>query len=187
MARENRLLRASGRDAAYEPAFAGLTRRAVGDRYPGSYVADMSWGVSEAIDLLDNAPTLRLDHLGLAGDDQRQTVADSAVTVPTRKRFAVWSLHYLMVLAAVDALIGGVAVAVPASMSAYALGVPGGAAALSGRLALLASSNRPEPRLSPVADRHLVRRVPGGAASRNDDGRGLRATGWTSGRPRPRR
>jgi exopolysaccharide biosynthesis polyprenyl glycosylphosphotransferase len=117
MAGANRLLRASGRDAVDEPAFAGLTRRTVGKRYPDSYVAEASRGPSEAIDLLDNAPTLRLDHLGLAGDDQRQTDADSAVTVPARKRFAVWSLHYLMVLAAADALLGGVAVAVPASMS----------------------------------------------------------------------
>jgi exopolysaccharide biosynthesis polyprenyl glycosylphosphotransferase len=40
-----------------------------------------------------------------------------ASVVPTTKRFAAWSRRYLMVVAAADALVGGVAAAVPASMS----------------------------------------------------------------------
>src|SRR6188472_1680522 len=44
-------------------------------------------------------------------------VAPLAVTIPTNQRFAVWSLQYLLALCGVDALIGGIAFAVPASMS----------------------------------------------------------------------
>ena len=46
-----------------------------------------------------------------------EAVTGFAITIPTNQRFAVWSLRYLLVLAAVDALIGGIAAAVPASMS----------------------------------------------------------------------
>ena len=49
-------------------------------------------------------------------DDHDEPVASVAIT-PTNQRFAAWSLHYLAVLAAVDALIGGIAAVVPASMS----------------------------------------------------------------------
>lgn len=119
MARPHRLLRAPGRDAAFEPAFAGLARRAARELYPSSAeMTDVSLlGFGGPVDLLDDSPTLRIGNLDLAGDDQRETCADTAVTVPARKRFAVWSFRYLMVLAAADALIGGVAAAVPASMS----------------------------------------------------------------------
>ena len=37
--------------------------------------------------------------------------------MPARQRFAVWSLRYVLVLAGVDAVIGGVAAALPASLS----------------------------------------------------------------------
>jgi hypothetical protein len=37
--------------------------------------------------------------------------------VPPRERFAAWSLRYLILLAGVDALIGGLAAALPASIS----------------------------------------------------------------------
>jgi exopolysaccharide biosynthesis polyprenyl glycosylphosphotransferase len=40
-----------------------------------------------------------------------------ATVAPVTKRFATWSRRYLMVLAAADALVGGIAAAVPASIS----------------------------------------------------------------------
>ena len=52
-----------------------------------------------------------------SADDHDEAVTGFAVTIPTNQRFAVWSLQYLLVLGAVDALIGGIAFAVPASIS----------------------------------------------------------------------
>ena len=49
-------------------------------------------------------------------DDQREAIADFAAPV-SRRRFAEWSLRYVAVLTAVDALVGGVAAGVSASMS----------------------------------------------------------------------
>jgi exopolysaccharide biosynthesis polyprenyl glycosylphosphotransferase len=42
---------------------------------------------------------------------------DPAVAVPATKRFAAWSRRYLMFVACADALVGGVAAAIPASIS----------------------------------------------------------------------
>jgi len=46
-----------------------------------------------------------------------EAVIDFPASIPTNQRFTVWTLQYLLVLAAVDAVIGGIAAAVPASMS----------------------------------------------------------------------
>ena len=67
--------------------------------------------------LLDDSPTLRLKHFDPASDDQLATRPDPAVTVPATKRFAAWSRRYLMLVACADALVGGVAAAIPASIS----------------------------------------------------------------------
>jgi exopolysaccharide biosynthesis polyprenyl glycosylphosphotransferase len=53
----------------------------------------------------------------LVSHDHGEGVTGFAVAIPTNQRFAVWSLKYLVALAAVDALIGGIAFAVPASIS----------------------------------------------------------------------
>ena len=73
-------------------------------------------GGGEAVDLLDDSPTLRPGNLDLAGDDQLQA-PESPVTVQAAKRFAAWSRRYLMLVASADALVGGIAAAVPASIS----------------------------------------------------------------------
>jgi exopolysaccharide biosynthesis polyprenyl glycosylphosphotransferase len=78
--------------------------------------------VSEAVDLLDDSPTVRLEDL--AGDDQLVAGAGSAGAVPATKRFAVWSRRYLMLVAGADALVGGIAAAVPASISDTLSGQP---------------------------------------------------------------
>ena len=83
-----------------------------------SHTTDASWlGVGEAVDFLDDSPTVRLESLDLASDDQLAAATDRAVTVPASKRFTAWSRRYLMVVATADALVGGVAAAVPASIS----------------------------------------------------------------------
>jgi len=74
-----------------------------------------SLGAAEAFDLLEeDSPTVRLESLGLAGVDQ---LADRADTVPANKRFAAWSRRYLIAIATTDALVGGIAAALPASIS----------------------------------------------------------------------
>jgi exopolysaccharide biosynthesis polyprenyl glycosylphosphotransferase len=118
MARQQSLLGASPRRAAHEPAFAGLAHREGRPLHPDSHTTDASGlGVGEAVGLLDDAPTLRLEHFDPASDHQRATRPDPAGTVPATKRFAAWSRRYLMLVACADALVGGVAAAIPASIS----------------------------------------------------------------------
>ena len=112
MARSGRLLRASARGAALEPAFAGNGHHELHGLHPDS----TSVGNGEAVDLHDDSPTLRLERLDRASDDQL-TTADRAVTVPANKRFAEWSRRYLIAIATADALVGGIAAAIPASIS----------------------------------------------------------------------
>jgi exopolysaccharide biosynthesis polyprenyl glycosylphosphotransferase len=84
---------------------------------PNSHATDTSrLGAGEAVDLLDDSPTLRLESLDLTGDQLNQTT-DGTVTVPARKRFATWSRRYLVLVASADALVGGISAAVPASIS----------------------------------------------------------------------
>jgi exopolysaccharide biosynthesis polyprenyl glycosylphosphotransferase len=73
-----------------------------------------SLSAAGAVDLLEDSPTVRLESLGLAGVDQ---LADRADTVPANKRFAAWSRRYLIAIATADALVGGIAAALPASIS----------------------------------------------------------------------
>jgi exopolysaccharide biosynthesis polyprenyl glycosylphosphotransferase len=80
------------------------------------HTTDASWlGVGEAVDFLDDSPTVRIESRDLASDDQLATATDR--TVPASKRFTAWSRRYLMVVATADALVGGIAAAVPASIS----------------------------------------------------------------------
>ena len=67
--------------------------------------------------MVEGSLALQTGDQQLVSHDHDEAVTGFAVTIPTNQRFAVWSLRYLLVLAAVDALIGGIAAAVPASMS----------------------------------------------------------------------
>jgi exopolysaccharide biosynthesis polyprenyl glycosylphosphotransferase len=98
MARPERLLRASDRGVALEPA---------GVREAFEFL-------DEAFEFLDDAPTLRVERREVASS-QQLALADRAV--PASKRFAAWSRRYLMILIVADAIIGGIAAAVPASIS----------------------------------------------------------------------
>jgi exopolysaccharide biosynthesis polyprenyl glycosylphosphotransferase len=85
---------------------------------PDFHTSDASrLDLGEAAGLLDDAPTLRLEDLDLGRADQLTTATDRAVTIPASKRFAAWSRRYLMLVAGADALVGGIAAAVPASLS----------------------------------------------------------------------
>jgi len=118
MARYESLLRASNGGAPLEPAFAGLMRHDLRELPPDFHTSDASrLNLGEAADLLDDAPTLRLEDLDLGRADQLTTATDRAVTIPASKRFAAWSRRYLMLVAGADALVGGIAAAVPASLS----------------------------------------------------------------------
>ena len=120
MARPERLLRASAGGAALEPALAGNGHYELHEVHAesmGLSTATLNAGslsAAEAVDLLEDSPTVRLESLGLAGVDQ---LADRADTVPANKRFAAWSRRYLIAIATADALVGGIAAALPASIS----------------------------------------------------------------------
>jgi exopolysaccharide biosynthesis polyprenyl glycosylphosphotransferase len=118
MARHESLLRAFKGSAPREPAFAGLMRHDLRNLQQDFHSAGASQlGVGDAIDLLDDSPTVRLESLDLASSDHLETATDRAVTVPASRRFAAWSRRYLLLLVGADALVGGTAAAVPASIS----------------------------------------------------------------------
>ena len=115
------------RDALHlEPAFARpRARYDVRELYPDSHTTDASpLGVGGAVDLLDDSPTVRLEHRRSCRDDQLATRPDPAVTVPATKRFAAWSRRYLILVASADALVGGLSAAIPASISNTLSGQP---------------------------------------------------------------
>ena len=93
-----------------EPAFAGNGHYELRGLHPDSG----GLGTSEAVDLLDDSPTVPLDSLDLASDDH---LANRAVSVPVDKRFTAWSRRYLIAIATADAVVGGIAAALPASIS----------------------------------------------------------------------
>ena len=67
--------------------------------------------------MVEGSLILQASDKRLVNHDHEEAVTGSSVTIPTNQRFAVWSLQYLLVLGAVDALIGCIAFAVPASIS----------------------------------------------------------------------
>jgi exopolysaccharide biosynthesis polyprenyl glycosylphosphotransferase len=118
MARHESLLRASEGGAPREPAFVGLMRHDLRDLQPDFHSTGASQlGVGEAVDVLDDSPTVRLESLDLASSDHLEPASDRAVTVPASRRFAAWSRRYLLLLVGADGLVGGIAAAVLASIS----------------------------------------------------------------------
>ena len=69
------------------------------------------------VEMVEGSPILQTSDQQPVNHDHEEAVNGFAVTIPTNQRFAVWSLQYLLVLGAVDALIGCIAFAVPASIS----------------------------------------------------------------------
>ena len=112
MARPESLLRASDGSAAFERV-AGEGHRDLREHNPDSHTNDpLQLDASEAMELLDDSPTLRLRDL--VSDDQ---LPASPNAVPASKRFAAWSRRYLILVVVTDAFVGGIAAAVPASIS----------------------------------------------------------------------
>jgi exopolysaccharide biosynthesis polyprenyl glycosylphosphotransferase len=117
MARPESLLRTSIGGDASQPGLTGPRRRDGRELRPDfQATASSRLSAGQATDLLDDAPTLRLEKLGLSTDHLNRTT-DRAATVPATKRFATWSRRYLMLVAGADALVGGISAAVPASIS----------------------------------------------------------------------
>jgi exopolysaccharide biosynthesis polyprenyl glycosylphosphotransferase len=107
-------LRASTGRTAFEPTSAGVRRHATDwwEFSPDSNAGDaFRVGAGQALELVDDAPTVRIGHLDLASNDQLKA-AD-----PARRRFATWSRRYVLLVATSDALVGGISAAVPASIS----------------------------------------------------------------------
>ena len=131
-----------------------------------------------AVGMLEGSLALQPGDQQLADHDQQETVAGFALPVPARQRFALWSIRYVLVLAGVDAFIGGIAAAIPASLSdsLYAYqAVP--LLCVIGLLfwpsAIGVSRGYRRARIGVGSDE--FRRC---AAGRIDHGCGLRATGW---------
>ena len=119
MARHNSLLRTSLGGAAAEFGYTDVAHHAVREthRHEGE-LRELRAVATGAVELIDGSLALQADDAGLTIHDQQgSAVAATAAPVPAALRFAAGSLRYLTVLAGVDALIGGAAAAVPASMS----------------------------------------------------------------------
>jgi exopolysaccharide biosynthesis polyprenyl glycosylphosphotransferase len=115
MAIPESLLHASGGMAELEHAFAGLARHDLREIHPDSVATEtLRSSASDAIDLLDGPPTLRRENLDLDGGDR---VGHAGLSVPANKGFAAWSRRYLILVASADAVVGGLAAALPASIS----------------------------------------------------------------------
>ena len=108
------LASASGEDAAEQFRYPNVARdEHLNEREFSRLQPDSGAGVG----MVEGFLALQNGDQQLVSHDHDKAVAGFAVTIPTNQRFAVWSLQYLLVLAAMDALIGGIAAAVPASMS----------------------------------------------------------------------
>jgi exopolysaccharide biosynthesis polyprenyl glycosylphosphotransferase len=113
---ESLLSAAGGGAAADEFAYAEVARYEARDRHNAAAEVRELRTSSAPVDLTEGSLALQSDDQ-LDGPDQQE--ADAAFTGPmsTGERFAEWSLRYAFVLAGVDALIGGLAAAVPALTS----------------------------------------------------------------------
>ena len=110
MAGQQSLATASGGDAAEQFTYANVATNE-------DLNENEQPGPGAAVEMIEGSLALQTGDQQLLSHDNDEAVTSFAVTIPTKQRFAVWSLQYLLVLAAVDALIGGIAAAIPASMS----------------------------------------------------------------------
>ena len=118
MAGPESLLRASAGGAAHEFAYADIARHDVREEHlVAGELRELHPSSDPAVGMLDGSLALQPSDQQLADHDQQETVTGFAVPVPPRQRFALWSIRYVLVLAGVDAFIGGIAAAIPASLS----------------------------------------------------------------------
>jgi len=110
--------RASERSHASEFAYADVTGHDGREQHFGvGELREFHANTDSTVDLLDDSLAIPTADHQSASQDQREAITEFAAPGSTRQRFAEWSLRYMTALAAVDGLIGGVAAAVPASMS----------------------------------------------------------------------
>ena len=111
-------LGASEAGGALELAYADVTGHEVRERHvAAAELLEFHPDGDSTVDLFDGSLAFQpADHALASHDDQREANAHFAAPV-SRRRFAEWSLRYVAVLTAVDALVGGVAAGVSASMS----------------------------------------------------------------------
>jgi exopolysaccharide biosynthesis polyprenyl glycosylphosphotransferase len=118
MAGPESLLRTSGGGVAHKLTYADVARQDVRERHLGAgELLELHASSDPAVELLVGSLALQPPDQQLGDHDQLDAVAGFAASVPAGQRFAEWSFRYVLVLTGVDALIGGVAAAVPASMS----------------------------------------------------------------------
>jgi hypothetical protein len=114
MARLHSLASASGGDAAEHFRYANVTRD---EHLNENEISRLRPDPGAGVEMGEGSLALQTSDQQLVSDDHDDAVTGFAATIPTNQRFAVWSLRYLFVLGAVDALIGCIAFAVPASIS----------------------------------------------------------------------
>ena len=114
MAGPRSLASASGGDAAYHFTDTNVARYA---HLNENELSRLQPDPGAGVEMVEDSLALQASDQQLVSHDHDEAVTGFAVTIPTNQRFAVWSLYYLLVLGAVDALIGGIAFAVPASIS----------------------------------------------------------------------
>jgi exopolysaccharide biosynthesis polyprenyl glycosylphosphotransferase len=112
-------MRVSGGGAALEHAYPDVTRHDGRGRYlGGGELRELHAGDDARVEWLEGSPASHHGNHQPANHDQEAAVAGLTAGVTARQPFAVWSLRYLLLLAGVDALIGGVTAAIPAAMNA---------------------------------------------------------------------
>ena len=112
------LLRASEEGAAFELAYADVTGHEGRERHAGTgELLELHPDADSTVDLRHGSLALQPADPRLASHDQPEVVAGFGAPKSAGQRFTEWSLRYVTVLAAVDALVGGAAAGVSASIS----------------------------------------------------------------------
>ena len=114
MARHEGLLRPSnGSVDALETPYAGVVRHEIRELHPAESDDSHGFGVAEPVDASPSS-----GNRDLPAEDLRDAPAPATTeTIPAQNRFAAWSRRYLTILVCADAVVGGTATAIPASIS----------------------------------------------------------------------
>jgi exopolysaccharide biosynthesis polyprenyl glycosylphosphotransferase len=115
--RESLLRDSAGGDAQEQYLLARRARHDVRELHPDSHTTDASRpGAGEAVALPDHSAAAQSQHVDLVSDDLPRRLEDAVAVAPSN-RFAAWSKRYLILVGSADALVGGIAAAIPASFS----------------------------------------------------------------------
>ena len=105
---------------ALDASYAGAVRHEIREFHPAESDDSRGFGAAQRADA--SRSSINLD---LPGEDLRDAPAPATTEIiPAQNRFAAWSRRYLIVLAGADAVIGGAATAIPASISKTLSGWP---------------------------------------------------------------